>query len=1118
MTQIPQRQPASRGPVAAHAVTNSARRCRFMVLPLAAASSGNISAPKLHAQHTVWGWQLLRSTVVATTAQFCVAASQAANANVGGGFGAGGGYGGFGGGGGGGGDGPSSMRPGSSANVLGDVAEGSDFVEEVVLLDVGGMRCGGCVSHVKKILEAQPGVTSASVNLTTETALVRVRLPRGEGAGGRGVRTGDSGGGGGGGRATPGGALAALGEKLAQALSAAGFPCKPRDPSTTSSSLAAALAAKRAAKVDRLRAASLDLVVAWSLAAVCSLGHLAHALPFAPSWMHVLHSVPLNAALSAAALLGPGRDILVSGLKALAAGRPDMNTLVGLGAGASFGVSCVAAALPKLGWKTFFEEPAMLLGFVLAGRALEERAKLQASADMAALQELVPAKARLLLTGGEKYSEVPAEAVSPGDLLLVLPGDRLPVDGVVVGGRSSVDESALTGEPLPLTKAQGDKVTAGTVNCDGALTVRAEHSGQQTVIADIVRMVEVAQARTAPIQRLADTVAGKFAYGVMGLSAATFAFWAAVGTRVFPQVLAASATGPAGTLLLSLQMACNVLVTACPCALGLATPTAVLVGTSAGARRGLLIRGGDILEAASHVDTVVLDKTGTLTVGKPQVTHVHSLLSLESLVGAAGAAASTSGSAADIVLQLAAAAERRTTHPVAQALVRAADQLHPPLAAATNATAAAAAAAGSVATVAAAAADSSMTGSRLASCSASSTSSGADGAVGPLQMDLSVKDGSFVQEPGNGVAAMVGGRRVAVGTLDWLQRQGADVAAAEAALAAYGAAGAAGATSPLSAEDLDFPEPPPPAVASAAAAAAVQGVGNSHSRVYVAVDGAVAGVIDVADAVRPDAWETMDRLHRQGIRTVMLSGDKAAAAAEVAAAVGIAFNDVYADVKPAGKKAVVEQLRSSGRVVAMVGDGINDTAALAAADVGIAMGGGVDAASEVAKVVLMGDQLSQVADTIHLARRTLAKINQNLIWAFGYNLVAIPLAAGVLLPTAGICLTPSISGALMGLSSLAVVTNSLLLQLEVKGMVAAASSPTAATRGSVQLLAGYAGARGALGTADGDMLGKPAPAAAAVAPSVAVAGERGRAAPQMLASVVSWGSPGGPVAVSGAAS
>ncbi|PNH07920.1 Copper-transporting ATPase PAA1, chloroplastic, partial [Tetrabaena socialis] len=591
-----------------------------------------------------------------------------------------------------------------------------------------------------------------------------------------------------------------------------------------------------------------------------------------------------------------------------------------------------------------------------------------------------------------------------------------------------------------------DKVTAGTVNCDGALTVRAEHSGQQTVIADIVRMVEAAQARTAPIQRLADTVAGKFAYGVMGLSAATFAFWALAGTRLFPQVLAPAAAGPAGTLLLAAQMACNVLVTACPCALGLATPTAVLVGTSAGARRGLLIRGGDILEAASHVDTVVFDKTGTLTVGKPQVTHVHSLLPAEALGGAAGA---------DAVLQLAAAAERRTTHPVAQALVRAADQLQPH-----------------------AGAGGQQQQQQQAQQQAQQEASDPHQQQQQQQpqrrqqpLDLHVTDGSFSQEPGSGVAAVVGGRRVAVGTIEWLQRQGADVEAAAAALEAYGAVGA---------------------TASSAVQSAVQGVGNSHTRVYVAVDGAVAGVIDVADAVRHDAAETVARLHRQGIRTVMLSGDKAAAAAEVAAAVGIGAADVFSDVKPAGKKAVVERLRGEGRVVAMVGDGINDTAALAAANVGVAMGGGVDAASEVAAVVLMGDQLSQVADAVHLARRTLAKINQNLVWAFGYNLIAIPLAAGALLPSAGICLTPSISGALMGLSSLGVVGNSLLLQLEVANMGMAggvAASPAAAGAGDV------APAPSRVGAAVGGVVA----AAAGAEPG----GSRG-GVPQMLASVVTW--------------
>ncbi|KAG2440429.1 hypothetical protein HYH02_010314 [Chlamydomonas schloesseri] len=1084
-------------------------RARPSLLTLAVSCPGNNTSAQSKPQHSAaWAQKFVRATVVATTLQFFAAASQAANASIGGGIGAGGGNGGGGGGGGGGGDGHSSMSHGGSPTVLGDIAEASsDLIEEVVLLDVGGMKCGGCVGHVKKILEEQPGVTSASVNLATETALVRVLVPRGSKSGGGG--------------AAAGGALAALGEKLAQALTDAGFTSKRRDPDTSSSSLAAALAAKRAAKVERLRAATVDLAVAWGLAAVCGLGHLAHAWAGAPAWMHALHSVPLNAALSAAALLGPGREIMAQGLKALAAGRPDMNTLVGLGAGASFGVSCVAAALPALGWKTFFEEPAMLLGFVLIGRALEERAKLQASADMAALQELVPTKARLLLGGG-KHSEVPAEAVGAGDLLVVLPGDRVPVDGTVVGGRSAVDESALTGEPLPLTKTEGDKVTAGTVNCDGAITVRAEHSGQQTVIADIVRMVEAAQARTAPIQRLADTVAGKFAYGVMGLSAATFAFWATVGTRLFPQVLAGAAAGPAGTLLLSLQMACNVLVTACPCALGLATPTAVLVGTGAGARRGLLIRGGDILEATSHVDTVVFDKTGTLTVGKPQVTHVHSLMPADA----------DTHLGADALLQLAAAVERRTTHPVALALVRAADRLHPETSSSSAASGAAAAAAASSS---AAERDGGATASTSQPGSGSGSGSGSENGHGHghghgQQLDLSVVDGSFIQEPGSGVAAVVGGRRVAVGTLDWLQRQGADVAAAEGALAAYGADGAAFAKAGAAAvgeDDLDFSEPGASSTSTAAAAAAVaaavasgsssssgvQGLGNSHSRVYVSVDGALAGVIDVADAVRQDARETVDRLHKQGIRTVMLSGDKPAAAAEVAAAVGIAGGDVFADVKPAGKKAVVEALKAEGRTVAMVGDGINDTAALAAADVGVAMGGGVDAASEVAAVVLMGDQLSQVADAVHLAKRTLAKINQNLVWAFGYNVVAIPLAAGALLPSAGVCLTPSISGALMGLSSLAVVSNSLLLQWEVRNMgqphghghghghaqQAAAVQPQ--VQGSQQRVVSVAAATGAqhgsgqAAGADGD--------GAAGASGAATSAASSRGAPQMLASVVS---------------
>ncbi|KAG1663220.1 hypothetical protein FOA52_011313 [Chlamydomonas sp. UWO 241] len=467
---------------------------------------------------TVWS----RGAVIATS--------------VGGGGLSGGSNGGGGGGGGGPGEGCGPGGAATTPHVLSDVSvneAAGELVEEVVLLDVGGMKCGGCVSHVKNVLESQPGVVRATVNLATETALVHVLVPRDSGGGGSetgaaaaaavgaaagaavgaaaaGAEAAPAAAAAAGGKAATGGeqqqqtqqqtqrssVLTDVGDALAAALTKAGFRSAPRSLAAAGGgrgkSSSDAAAAKRAAKEVRLAAVSRDLVFAWALSALSGLAHLAHAWAGAPGWLHYLHTPQLQAALSIAALLGPGRDIIVSGAASLMAGRPDMNTLVGLGATASFAVSCVAAALPHLGWKTFFEEPAMLLGFVLIGRALEEQAKLRASADMSALQELVPTRARAVLsTGG--WVEVPADTVGAGDLIALLPGDRVPVDGVVVSGRSSVNESALTGEPLPVVVQEGSKVVAGTLNCDGAVTVRAEHSGQETVIADIVRMVEMAQ-------------------------------------------------------------------------------------------------------------------------------------------------------------------------------------------------------------------------------------------------------------------------------------------------------------------------------------------------------------------------------------------------------------------------------------------------------------------------------------------------------------------------------------------------------------------------------------------------------------------------------------------------
>ena len=388
--------------------------------------------------------------------------------------------------------------------------------EDVLLFDVGGMMCASCAGRVRRLLEEQPDVAFASVNLAPETALVRVL---------GGTRD----------------ALASAGQRLAAAVAAAGFTCALRDQGPGAESAGDAARRKRDERLARLHEAGRRVAVAWALAAVCLVGHAVHLVPGAPRWAHALCSPHVHAALSLFALVGPGRATLVDGTRSLAQGAPNMNSLVSLGAMASMCMSAAAMALPRLGWPTFFEEPLMLMAFVLLGRAVEERAKLAATSDMAALAALLPNTARLVM--GEKAESAPTEAaaavqrsrlvptgaLNKGDVIIVLPGDRVPVDGTVISGASAVDEAALTGEPLPVAKRAGDAVAAGTVNCDGAILVAVTAAGQDTAVADIVRLVEAAQARPAPVQRLADEVAGTFCYGVMAVSAATFTFWRLAG-------------------------------------------------------------------------------------------------------------------------------------------------------------------------------------------------------------------------------------------------------------------------------------------------------------------------------------------------------------------------------------------------------------------------------------------------------------------------------------------------------------------------------------------------------------------------------------------------------------
>jgi P-type Cu2+ transporter len=505
---------------------------------------------------------------------------------------------------------------------------------ETATLDVTGMKCAGCVQAVERQLSQNRGVVSACVNLITEVAVVRYVS----------------------GTIKP--------EILAQKLTQTGFPSQLRSPQTSfeiSSS-------SRERREQEIRQQTWNLAIAAILLLFSSLGHLNHiggtTIPFFSNiWFHW--------ALATLALLIPGRFLLLDGWRSLWHGMPNMNTLVGLGTLSAYLASCLALIFPHLGWECFFDEPVMLLGFIFLGRTLESRARNRARSALEALVALQPAVARLI---GDRESdrssgiEIPVEQVRLGEWVWILPGEKIPVDGEVVTGQTAVDESLLTGESLPVAKQAGDLVTAGTLNQSGAIAVKATRLGKDTTLAKIVASVEDAQTRKAPIQKLADTVAGYFAYGAMAIATLTFLFWNFIGTKLYPNVLLVGMPHSAmshemggemamsSPVLLSLKLAIAVLVIACPCALGLATPTAILVGTSLGAERGLLIKGGDVLEKAHQLDTIVFDKTGTLTVGHPSVTDCLPFGDLN----------------AERLLQIAAAVESGTNHPLATAIVEAA--------------------------------------------------------------------------------------------------------------------------------------------------------------------------------------------------------------------------------------------------------------------------------------------------------------------------------------------------------------------------------------------------------------------------------------------------------------
>ncbi|KAF3446112.1 hypothetical protein FNV43_RR11291 [Rhamnella rubrinervis] len=747
--------------------------------------------------------------------------------------------------------------------------------ETSVLLDVSGMMCGGCVSRVKSVLSSDDRVDSVAVNMLTETAAIRLKPEVS-------VETELT--------------AADVADSLARRLTECGFSSKRRVSGQGVAENVRKWKEMSKKKEELLVRSRNRVAFAWTLVALCCGTHASHILHSLGihvahgTFLEVLHNSYVKGGLALGALLGPGRDLLFDGLRALRKGSPNMNSLVGFGSLAAFIISAVSLLNPELEWDaSFFEEPVMLLGFVLLGRSLEEKTRIKASSDMNELLSLISTRSRLVITSSESESsasdvlcsdaisvEVPTDDIRIGDSVLVLPGEIIPVDGRVIAGRSVVDESMLTGESLPVFKEKGLSVSAGTINWDGPLRIEASSTGTNSTISKIVRMVEDAQGHEAPIQRLADTIAGPFVYSIMTLSAATFAFWYYVGTHVFPDVLLNNIAGPdSDPLLLSLKLSVDVLVVSCPCALGLATPTAILVGTSLGARQGLLIRGGDVLERLASIDYIALDKTGTLTEGKPSVSAVISCVYEESEI-----------------LQIAAAVENTASHPIAKAIINKAESLN-------------------------------------------------------LSFPITSRQ---LAEPGFGTLAEVA-KALECGELF-------------SCLVAYTTA-------------------------------------------------------------------SLGRLQQKGIKTLLFSGDREEAVANIAKAVGIGKESIRSSLTPQQKSGAISTLKTAGHRIAMVGDGINDAPSLALADVGIALRTEAqeNAASNAASIILLGNKLSQVVDALELARATMTKVYQNLAWAIAYNVVAIPIAAGVLLPHYDFAMTPSLSGGLMALSSIFVVSNSLLLQL-----------------------------------------------------------------------------------------
>jgi Au+-exporting ATPase len=740
--------------------------------------------------------------------------------------------------------------------------------EATMGLVVEGMTCASCVGRVERALRAVPGVADASVNLATERATVR--------------------------------GTASV-EALVAAVDAAGYAARPVSgpPATDAEADARKDAERHGLRRDLTRAALLTLPVF-----LLEMG--THVIPGAHTVIDATVGMQwswyVQFLLTTAVLVGPGRRFYTKGLAALARLAPDMNSLVAVGTLAAYGYSVVATFAPRLlpagTVNVYYEAAAVIVTLILLGRYLEARAKGRTSDAIRRLVGLQPQTARVRRDGTRV--DLPIADVTTGDIVEIRPGERIPVDGEVVEGESYVDESMISGEPVPVPKGVGSTLVGGTVNQHGALLLRATAVGDATLLAQIIRLVEQAQGAKLPIQALVDRVTLWFVPGVMAAAAVTLVVWLLFG--------------PSPALTFALANAVAVLIIACPCAMGLATPTSIMVGTGRAAELGVLFRKGDALQRLERVAVVAVDKTGTLTEGRPVLTDLEVTEGFDR-VGVLGAIA---------------AVEDRSEHPVARAIVAAA---------------------------------------------------ASEGIALPEAT-------AFEAIAGYGVTALVGGQPVAVGADRYMRKLGVDVTPVAATAARLGSLG--------------------------------------RSPMYAAIGGRLAAILAVADPVKPATPEAIAALHGLGLKVAMITGDSRATADAIARQLGI--DHVVAEVLPEGKVAAVEALRATHGVLAFVGDGINDAPALAAADVGLAVGTGTDIAMEAADVVLVSGSLKGVPVAIALSRATMRNIRQNLFWAFAYNTALIPVAAGALYPVWGILLSPVFAAGAMAMSSVFVLGNALRLR------------------------------------------------------------------------------------------